>query len=538
MATSVRELLVTFGVKVDAGALKKLEAGISGIATAAKVTAGVVAGAAGALFGLAESARRTIDDLDETAQSVGLNTQFFTEFTAAAALGGATMEDTAAAAGVLSRKIVEAREGSKEAQQAFKELGISQKELNSLPTEAIIAKLADGMRDIEDPAKRVALAQELLGRGGKRLIPTLIGGAEAMAKLGDEAREFGLVPGPEAIEAANEMEHSMARARGIVAGMALTVGTKLMPVVRDIADRFTVWVKANKGLIESKADEWIGKLKDVVQLAWDVTVGVAEAMEDFGTGIQNVVDKTTAFVAAVKQDEKAVSLLRDAVVALGAAAVASGLLAVGSAIGTMFAGAGIATFTDALAWIALTFGTAIPAAIGAAATAIGAFLLSAGFLFVAVAVALALFVAHWDEIKSGLLNLWKFIALGADTMVQSIKNIWSGLAEWFRANVIDRILKMWRMVPGVGIALDALGVGGGQSPGRPGSPESALPASASAFGGGRGAGSRSVNIEAPITIHAAPGMSTTEKDDLESRVRRAARQVFEQSARETLAEMG
>lgn len=530
---AVRELLIRWGFEVDDKELAGLEASISDVGTAAKFVGGIVAGAAGSLFGLAEATRRTIDDLDELAQSIGVNTEFFAEFSAAAKLGGAETEDSANAIAVFTKNIVAARNGNKEAIKSFRELKISQEDLNRLPTEVLLAKLANGMRDTVDPAKRVALAQDLLGKSGRKLIPALVGGADAMAELGTEAREFGLVPGPEAIEAANKMEAAMHRATAVVTGLGLEIGTALMPVVSEIADAFADWALQNREVIRSKLTDFVGTLQLVVRTAWDTTVGLVEALRSFVGWIRETGEG--AYFA-----KTAISLL----------------------IGAMVAGT-VIQFINAL--------RGLRAAVAAVNIAIAANPI--GVLITLLSVLVALWVANWDDIKEVTLFAWEAIKEAARDALEFLRGVWSsiastaseawagmrlvftdtvtafkqaweGVATWFVHTVIDPILSAWDRAKGVVDRVASfLGITGGKnagrSPGRPGSPESALVprVSPSSFARG-GAGGKTVNVDASIVVQAPAGMSSLEKDDLESRVRRAASAVFDQKAREVLAEMG
>lgn len=533
---AVRELLIKWGFEIDEGPLKSLESSIGGVVSAAKVAGAAVVGAAGTLFGLAESARSAIDDLDELAQSAGVNTQFFAEFSAAAKLGGASVEDTAAATARFSKSIVEAREGSESARDAFRALGISQEDLNRLPTEALLAKLANGLQGVEDPAKRVALAQELLGKSGRKLLPSLVEGADGLAKLGDEAREFGLVPGPEAIKAANDMELAMARAKGVVAGLGLQIGTALMPVVTDVANEFAVWAKQNREVILSKLDAFVSGLTTFVRGAWEVTTDFVDAMR--------------SLVQFFRENEEAGRALKNVLAILIAVLVAERVLSFVSAM-------------KALVQIIRAANVAI------AANPIG-------LLLTLLAVLVAVWVANWSEIKEVSLFAWEAIKEAGRDVGDFLVGVWNGflgvvktvgsafVAAWqgyiglikaefdllasFVRGVINGILAAWDKAKGVVSKVAGfLGFGGdgnaaGHSPGRPGSPESRLtplPTSSGIGGAMAGSVSRSVNVTSAITISVpAGGMAPTQMEALESRVRRAAREEFERATREAIADMG
>lgn len=150
-----------------------------------------------------------------------------------------------------------------------------------------------------------------------------------------------------------------------------------------------------------------------------------------------------------------------------------------------------------------------------------------------------------DNVKAGFAAVWDFVALGADTAVQAVMRAWGGIAAWFDRTVVNPILKAWDKASGiVSSVADFLGLGGqrspqaGNSPGRPGSPESRLAPNIEPrpLGGAQG-GNRTVEVSAPISITLPQGTPATQVEALESTVRRAARDVFQQQARELLSEM-
>ncbi len=535
----VRELLTKWGFSIDPKPLENLERTVEDVKRGVQLAGTAVVAAAAGLFGLAEAARRYIDDLDEMAQSVGVNTQFFAELTAAAKLGGAEMQDVGASVGILQKRIVDARGGNEEAVKSFKALGINLRDLKKLPTEAILMKMADGLKGVDDPAKRVSLALDLLGRGGKKLIPTLIGGSEAMVGLGDEAREFGLVPGQDAIDAANAMELSMARLKGIVGGLALQVGTALMPVVTDVAKRLMEWVKANRDLIATRIDAFVRGLQVFIAKAWEVTTGFVNAMIDLARWC--------------RENEAAFGAIKGVLVAfLAAMAVAK-----------------VMQFVSALKGLILT--------VRALGLVMAANPISA--IIVMLAMTIAGVVAAWDDYRWAACQAWfavkelwdgvakwfmATIALplwdawnGWCLMVQDattatanfFKAAWQGVADWFDKYVVNPV-KTVLSAPGrfgEWIADQVNGVS--HSPGRPGSPESGLTADPSSTGlrynaplaatmlpqGGRGGGA-SLSVGA-INVSVAGG-SQASASDIGATVRAAIRDEWNYLARSAALDVG
>lgn len=298
----VRELLTVWNLKVDQATLDKFSRGID---LAKKAMVGAVVGVAAlsaAIFKLAHSAMEYIDSSNEMAQSAGVTTAFFQELAYAASYAGVTTEQLTTSLAFFQRNIHGARKGSKEAAEAFQELGVTQRQLKTLGSEALFTLVADKLSKIEDPAKRGALAMSLLGRGGAKLIPAFEGGAAALAAAGDEARRWGLVTGPEAEKQAAALERGLGQLKGAIKGLLITVGTALMPVITDLAQRVLEWYKANQKIITSKLREWLVALGKFVAALADGVVklirSIARWVEQQG-GMEALLRKTGAALSSL-----------------------------------------------------------------------------------------------------------------------------------------------------------------------------------------------------------------------------------------------
>lgn len=91
----------------------------------------------------------------------------------------------------LSKNIRNAEDGSKTARKSFDQLGVSQEYLRTHSTQQVMLMAAEGMKNIESPARRAALAQQLFGRGGQALIPILNKGSKGIQDLLSTAQRYG-----------------------------------------------------------------------------------------------------------------------------------------------------------------------------------------------------------------------------------------------------------------------------------------------------------------------------------------------------------
>jgi hypothetical protein len=135
--------------------------------------------------GLAKGALDAGDKMNDLSQSTGVSVEALARFKKAAATSGTDIDSVAKAMGKLSKNMLDAATGSKQASAPFKALGISVTDVSGkLKTaDAVLLEIADRFKAMGmDPAKP-GLAMKLLGRAGAEMIPLLNMGGDAIDKL-------------------------------------------------------------------------------------------------------------------------------------------------------------------------------------------------------------------------------------------------------------------------------------------------------------------------------------------------------------------
>ena len=164
------------------GGVGKLGAtlGAAGIATGFAAVAAAAARAIGAL-----------DDLDETAQNLGISASKLSAFQLSAQAAGVGTEQFGAALTKLNVKLSDAGAGNEQAAALFKTLGVSIKDTNgNLRTaDDVLGDVADRFSTFRDGANKNALAVELFGKAGTRLITFLNEGRDGLTKFGGVSEE-------------------------------------------------------------------------------------------------------------------------------------------------------------------------------------------------------------------------------------------------------------------------------------------------------------------------------------------------------------
>ena len=256
--------------KLSAGlrrAQKQLEAFGAGLRSVGIRMAGIGAAAVTSLFGAARMFATVGDDLEEMSQRTGVSVEALSELGFAADIAGSDLETLETGIKHMQRAIVEAAGGSESAQQALAKLGLSAADLAGLSPDEQFKRMADGIARIEDPALRVAVAMQIFGRSGTKLIPLLAEGASGIEALQEQARRLGLTISAETAHDAAELNDALDSLWRVVRQGVFTIGAALAPTLKDIAERMTRVIVT--------ATDWIKRNREVVVWALKVAAAVA-----------------------------------------------------------------------------------------------------------------------------------------------------------------------------------------------------------------------------------------------------------------------
>jgi TP901 family phage tail tape measure protein len=256
--------------KLSAGlrrAQKQLEAFGAGLRSVGIRMAGIGAAAVTSLFGAARMFATVGDDLEEMSQRTGVSVEALSELGFAADIAGSDLETLETGIKHMQRAIVEAAGGSESAQQALAKLGLSAADLAGLSPDEQFKRMADGIARIEDPALRVAVAMQIFGRSGTKLIPLLAEGASGIEALQEQARRLGLTISAETAHDAAELNDALDSLWRVVRQGVFTIGSALAPTLKELAERIT--------RIIVTATDWIKRNREVVVWALKVAAAVA-----------------------------------------------------------------------------------------------------------------------------------------------------------------------------------------------------------------------------------------------------------------------
>lgn len=256
---------------------------------------GVAAGSAFAAVGLAvRSSIKDMYDLVTRAKQVAMPIDQFSAYASAAGDAEVGIDSFSTALRKLDQSLAMAKQGSAQSLNAFKAIGIDPTKIST--TQQAFKALANSFAKYRDDAGKVAIAQQLLGRGGTEMIAFLNQGSAAIDKLAAHQRELGVAFDADGAKKLQAYDDAMDEFHGTIKGLSNTLALEFLPVVTDATQKVTEFIQS-----------------------WKDTGGMDKFMSALKTLLSNL-DAIAAFFATRFIAARAVA----GFVALGSAATAAG----------------------------------------------------------------------------------------------------------------------------------------------------------------------------------------------------------------------
>ena len=237
------------------------------------------------------------DALDEAAQAAGISVERLQEVRFAAGRSGIGEGQIDQMMRKFSRTLGEVRRGTGALHGVLKKSNPELlKQFRAVKdTEEGLDLLMRTLRTIPNQALRNVLAVAAVGKGGERI--TLL--ADSYDELIDKARELGIVLDRQTVDQAVKAQDALEDLGLIGKGLAMIVGSSLLPAVLDVTNRLTGWINANRELIKTKVAEYARNLAEQIRsiAAWivDVTPKVISFVDAIG-GLKTVLAALAAVI--------------------------------------------------------------------------------------------------------------------------------------------------------------------------------------------------------------------------------------------------
>lgn len=256
--------------------------------------AGVAIGAASAAVTAATAVMvkqqmASIDQMAKFSDRIGLTTQALAGMRHQAELNGVAQRQLDTGLQRMVRRVAEAAQGTGEAKNAIKELGLNAQQLAAMRPDQQFAAIAEQMKNVEGQSNRVRLAFKLFDSEGVGMVNMMRDGAEGLSAAQREAEALGIAVNridAAKIESANDATY---RAKMAMDGLGKSITIAVAPYITEIANEFFNASKESRGFRdEAKAGmeivtKSVGVVMDAIhymKIAWKgAQVLVAEGLK-------------------------------------------------------------------------------------------------------------------------------------------------------------------------------------------------------------------------------------------------------------------
>jgi hypothetical protein len=439
-------------VKGLAAAEAKLKAFGQGIMAAGGVLTGLGTAALSPMIAMSKVFADMGSELVDMSQRTGVSVESLSELGYAAEQSGSNMAELESGLRKMQKQVSEAAQGSESAIEGFDKLGISVERLASMSPEQQFKMIADRISKLQDPTIKAAMAMELFGKSGTRLLPLITSGARGIEDLQQQARELGLTMSTEDAQAAEVFGDRMDALWKVLKQASFTVGAALAPTLIEAVQAMTRaavatlnWVKANKPLIVM-----VAKIAAGVVVAGAALIGLGAAVYVAGAALGAIAGTIGAVGTVIGAIGSAIAFLTSPI-----GLAIAGVVALGGAF-VYFSGAGgeaIKWLVGNFQWLRDTVGKTFQGISDAMAA--GDMSLAAKVLWDTIQMeatkGIAALESHWLNFKNWFVGIWNEVGTSiASTLIDAFYSVQSA---W--VNVSAGMQTAWaETTTGMGILWD------------------------------------------------------------------------------------
>lgn len=202
-----------------------------------KVLAGIGIGlAARAFVRFARAQAQAVDSMAKFADQIGITTENLAGLRHAAELTGVGARTLDMGLQRMTRRIAEAAQGTGEAREAIKELGLDAKALAAAGPGVAFSRIAEAMKGVQTQSDKVRLAFKLFDSEGVALVNTLNLGSKGLAKMQRSAEELGLAISRTDAAEIEKMNDAMTELNAAWEGFARTTLVVIAPAMKSILE--------------------------------------------------------------------------------------------------------------------------------------------------------------------------------------------------------------------------------------------------------------------------------------------------------------
>lgn len=229
------------------------------------------------------------DAVQKNSQKVGLSYEAYQKWDYAMQLAGTSMDKMGAGMKKLTTSVDSAINGSSSAAANFERLGISVDDLAGKSREDIFGMVVTQLQNVSDETEKAALANKFFGKSGTDLIPLLNQTAEETQNAIQQAEEYGMVMGDDAVDASADFQDALTLLNGTVDGLKRTLAGEFLAGLTDVITGLADLAKGAEGA-GAKVGEALGNvveqgIQKITQMLPELGRMAVELVSSLATGI-------------------------------------------------------------------------------------------------------------------------------------------------------------------------------------------------------------------------------------------------------------
>ena len=252
-----------------------ISAGAAVVTGAVAAVTGAAIGAGKAIWDSANNVAQFGDNIDKMSQKMGISAQAYQEWDFVMKHSGTSMESLKASMKTLAN-------AAERDNDAFKELGISTKDIQQMSQEDLFSTVIAGLQEVEDTTQRTYLAGQLLGRGATELGALLNMSAEETAAMKQEVHDLGGVLDDTAVKNAATFQDTLQNLTTAADGLKNSMVANLLPSLTTVMNGFTGLITGTDG-----AEKQISS--GINSLIKNITTALPQVLEAVSSIVDGVV---------------------------------------------------------------------------------------------------------------------------------------------------------------------------------------------------------------------------------------------------------
>jgi len=428
---------------------EKRQAVLKGIATGFTAIATAAAAAVTALAKMTLDSGQWADDLNTLSKQTGISTEDLQKYQYAAGRVDVSLDTLTGSMSKLTKNMSNARKGTGDAADAFAALGVDITDSTGAlrDNEEVFKDTIAALGQVENETERDALAMQIFGKSAQDLNPLILGGADALEKLGAEAEAAGLILDQQSVDKLNAVQDAVDGLKASAQGAGHLFSVGFAGPITDAINTVTGYVQKLTGSFE----DGFGAMGDAIgEILADLTSKITETLPQIlELGTQIVLTLTEALIKQlpdiVKTGILMLTTLYESIASALPELIPVAVDAVLTIVDTLIDNVGLLVDSAIAIIMALANGliNALPALIEKAPEIV------MSLVKAIIENAPKLLQASWDLIKTlaqGVLDsMGQVIEIGrniVEGIIEGISNsftwAWNKIKEWF-GNVLDRV---------------------------------------------------------------------------------------------------